>query len=131
LFTGDAGSEAQHDVIGAKNNFQITDPISAYLNDNQTMAISNDVLIEIEFDDSSTVRSATNYVNVYVSNDKTNNQFRTNPTELLVTLESIPNLTECKYIYKKWLSGFKELYIYLPTTYTFYNEYTSEDYGKE
>jgi hypothetical protein len=29
-------------------------------------------------------------------------------------------MNDCKYIYKKWLSGFKELYIYLPTTFTYY-----------
>ena len=52
-------------------------------------------------------------------------------TKSIATLETIPNLTECKYIYKRWLSGFKELYIYLPTTYTFYNEHTPDQYGNE
>jgi hypothetical protein len=36
------------------------------------------------------------------------------------TLNVIPSMSSCKYIYKKWLSGFKELYIYLPTTFTYY-----------
>ena len=45
-------------------------------------------------------------------------------------MNAIPDMTDCKYIYKKWLSGFKELYIYLPTTFTFYKGLDLE-YGEE
>jgi hypothetical protein len=38
-------------------------------------SITNDIVVDIEFDDSENVRSSKNYVAAYVSNDKTNNQF--------------------------------------------------------
>ena len=31
-------------------------------------------------------------------------------------------MTSTSYIYKEWLSGIKELYIHIPTTFTMYNE---------
>ena len=39
----------------------------------ENFSISNDIVVDIEFDDSENVRSSKNYVAAYVSNDKTNN----------------------------------------------------------
>lgn len=83
--------------------------------------ISNDVIVDIEYNDSPTVRRATNYVNVTVLNKKTRGVFRQNIVEQVSILDTVPSLTECTYIYKRWLSGFKELYVYIPSTFTFYN----------
>lgn len=87
-----------------------------------TLQLSNDFLVNYEYEDSPNVYKATNYVNVAVLNKKTQNVFRQNIYEQVSLMDTLPQLTECTYIYKEWLSGFKELYIYVPTTYTFYNE---------
>ena len=46
------------------------------LSASDNIVISNDVLVRYEFDDSPTVKKATNYVNVSVSNAKTYYKFR-------------------------------------------------------
>lgn len=86
------------------------------------IALSNDVLVETEFSDSPAVRRASNYVNVTVLNARTNHAFRQKMTDQTQTMDVVPSLGECTYIYKRWLSGFKELYVYLPTTFTYYQE---------
>ena len=95
------------------------------------ITISNDVVVEVEYNDSPNVYKATNFVNVSVSNSKTKFKFKQSMTEQVLSLNAIPKLTECTYIYKRWLSGLKEIYIYLPTTFTFYQQNESgEDINK-
>lgn len=117
----------------AKNNFQKNDKseLSIELASYTDITISNDVVVDIEFDDSDNVRSAVNYVAVYALNENTDYQFRTIMSKPINSLETLPDLTQCKYIYKQWLSGFKELYIYLPTTFTSYHEHLPYEYGNE
>lgn len=117
------------DEQSAKRNFQKTNTdneLSNALNIN----ISNDIVVDVEFDDSSNVRDSSNYIAVYVLNDKTNNEFSTNMIQQDISFNDIPTMNDCKYIYKKWLSGFKELYIYLPTTFTYYKGLNAT-YGDE
>ena len=109
------------DVDGARENFQHrSDEGEIYQARN--MSISVDVLVEIEYNDSPTVRRATNYVKVLACNKHTGNQFRPNLNNQMDLMNPIPSLLESTYIYKKWLSGLKELYVYMPTSFTFYNE---------
>ena len=120
------------DIKGARDEFQITNASDGYsLCDSKKIDISNDIVIQTEFNDSATVNSPLNNINVCVLNKKTGNQFKTTMTDVFSTLQTLPNLTDSTYIFKKWLSGFKELYIYIPTTYTFYNEHTEDQYGNE
>lgn len=115
------------DMNGARRSFQNIQSASGTminygLSTYNSIQLSNDVVINYEFDDSPTVYSPTNYINVAVCNKMTSNTFNQSMRAQATIAGSIPNLTECKYIYKEWMSGFKELYIYVPTTYTFYNE---------
>lgn len=121
------------DKSSAKQNFQHNNDShsSVELSNVPSIAISNDIVVDIEFDDSENVRSAANYIAVFASNENTNYQFHNMMSKQIAALETLPNLTQCKYIYKQWLSGFKELYIYLPTTFTTYHEHLPEEYGNE
>jgi hypothetical protein len=56
------------DAYGAKNNFQKADGTIT----NDSLNLSNDIVIDVEFDDSDNVRSSTNYIAVYVCNENTN-----------------------------------------------------------
>lgn len=89
--------------------------------------LSNDFVSKIEFNDSPTVRLATNYVNVAVMNTSTNNKFMTQmaASQQIASMASVPSTRESTYIYKEYISGKKELYIYIPSTFTFYNEQLS------
>lgn len=92
-----------------------------YVNTSYTM--SSDVLISCEYDDSENVKYPTNYVNVQVMNDETMNVFGRSPSNssTLNDLGTLPSTAESKYIYKRWMSGLKELLIYIPSTFTKYN----------
>lgn len=92
-----------------------------YVNTSYTM--SSDVLISCEYDDSENVKYPTNYVNVQVMNDETMNVFGRSPSNssTLNDLGTLPSTAESKYIYKSWMSGLKELLIYIPSTFTKYN----------
>lgn len=118
------GTSAENfDVEGAKTHFLS----SSYDSSTSATAISNDIVIEVEYDDSPNVRRAANYVNVSIANKKTGWEFRQNIIEPTLMLNALPNLTQCTYIYRRWLSGIKELYVHLPTTYTFYNSIDDND----
>lgn len=112
--------QKRSDLAGNRTN--------AMLSAKNDIKISNDVIVDIEYNDSPTVRRATNYVNVTVLNKKTRGVFRQNIVEQVSILDTVPSLTECTYIYKRWLSGFKELYVYIPSTFTFYN---SNEHGED
>jgi len=99
------------DEAGARSHFMLSAGSS----------LSNDMLVEVEYDDSPNVRRASNYVNVTVANRQTRWAFKQNIVEQVGTASNIPKLDTCTYIYKRWLSGLKELYIHLPSTFTFYN----------
>ena len=88
--------------------------------------LSNDILVEIEYNDSPNVRKATNYVNVTVANKQTRWAFKQMMVEQSQVLDATPKLDTCTYIYKRWLSGLKELYIHLPTSFTFYNQHGAD-----
>lgn len=110
------------DINSAKTNFMHTNPASQPFSTTNKIQLSNDFVVNYEYHDSPNVYRATNFLTVSVSNKKTQNVFRQNIYEQVSLMDTLPQLTECTYIYKEWLSGFKELYIYVPTTYTFYNE---------
>ena len=101
------------DEAGARQDFQYVDG----------QCLSNDILVEIEYNDSPNVRKATNYVNVTVANKQTRWAFKQMMVEQSQVLDATPKLDTCTYIYKRWLSGLKELYIHLPTSFTFYNQH--------
>lgn len=63
------------DAKSAAINFQKTTGGENLSSGTENFSISNDIVVDIEFDDSENVRSSKNYVAAYVSNDKTNNQF--------------------------------------------------------
>jgi hypothetical protein len=65
------------DEYSAKRNFQKTNTDNE-LSNTLNINISNDIVVDVEFDDSSNVRDSSNYIAVYVLNDKTNNEFSTN-----------------------------------------------------
>lgn len=100
------------------NSSQALEP----LNKRGEVALSNDFVINYEFNDSPNVLHPLNYVNVAVMNKKTGYEFKQIMKDKLTTSQPVPKPSESTYIYKEWMSGFKELYIYVPTTYTFYNE---------
>lgn len=83
--------------------------------------------MKVEFSENE--RRPTNYVNAMVLNKMTDGQFRSSINADINTMTQIPSLTSMTYIYKEWLSGMKELYIHLPTTFTMYNE--NKDAEKE
>lgn len=89
-----------------------------------------DIVINIEYDD--TVNCPTNYIAVYVCNDYTDNKFSTTLSKHVTNsiINQIPTTNQTKYIYKEWLSGMKEFYIYIPSTFTFYTEQLGE-YGPD
>lgn len=86
------------------------------------MVCSSDIVVEVEFNDS-TVKSSS-FVLASVCNEKTNRKFKyempASNTEVMT--DAIPNLATVPFIYRRWLSGLKEFFIYLPTTFTFYHE---------
>lgn len=108
------------DRSGAMKNFQSS--TGGQLSSQSSFALSNDFVIKYEFDDSPEILHPLNYVNVEVLNRQTGGIFKQTMNTQLVTTHIVPKVTETKYIYKEWMSGFKELYVYIPTTYTFYNE---------
>ena len=105
------------------SNFDKNGAISAFQhieNKNKSMSLSNDIVVNVEF--SEDVNRSMNYVNVNVCNKMTNGQFRNTMNFDIDMLAQIPSLTSTTYIYKEWLSGIKELYVHIPTTFTMYNE---------
>lgn len=110
------------DEKGASTSFQKISPSNAQIQTSNDISLSNDFVVEVEYNDSPTVRKATNYVNVSVSNAQTRNRFRQTIASNMSIMNTIPTLAESTYIYKRWLSGFKELYIYIPTTFTVYQQ---------
>ena len=113
---------ANFDRAGAMKNFQKTSQSDGQLSSCSSFALSNDFVVKYEFDDSPEILHPLNYVNVEVLNRQTGGIFKQVMNTQLVTTHIVPKVTETKYIYKEWMSGFKELYVYIPTTYTFYNE---------
>lgn len=108
------------DVDGARKNFiSFSDGVSA-MSSSVSASLSNDFVINCEFSDN--VRRPTNYVNATVCNKMTGGVFNNTMNFDITVLAQVPSLTSLTYIYKEWLSGMKELYIYLPTTFTMYNE---------
>lgn len=109
------------DVEAATKNFTKTEKFGG------CTFLSNDFVSKIEFNDSPTVRLASNYVNVAVKNSYTNNKFMTQmaAAQQMANMTSVPSTRESTYIYKEYISGKKELYIYIPSTFTFYNEQLS------
>lgn len=112
------------DVEGAKTRFLKTSSPSPAV-----LQVSSDILISCEFDDSPNVTYPTNYVNVQVMNEHTGHQFsyslsKSDGSEIA---SQVPSTADSKYIYKEWLSGLKELLIYVPTTFSFYNGALGED----
>lgn len=103
------------DLQGASINFQ-----KKYGSIEKTVALSNDIVVDVEF--SEDVRRPTNYVNVMVCNKMTGGKFRSSMDFGTDILAQIPSLTSTTYIYKEWMSGMKELYVHVPTTFTMYNE---------
>lgn len=106
------------DIEGAREHF-----IKQRYDNPTTYRMSSDVLISCEFDDSPNVNYPTNYVNVQIMNQHTGGVFsyslsKGDSSEIA---SQVPSTTNSKYIYKEWLSGMKELLIYIPTTFTFYN----------
>lgn len=117
------------DINEAQQHFQhacLSDTVlptaDGALTSNRTVLVENDILVAYECNDSDNVIDASNYVAVSVSNKKTGNAFKQSIAEQVYIADGSPSLANCTYMYKEWLSGFKELYIYVPTTYTFYNE---------
>ena len=108
------------DENGARERFQIRYPEQQHLSSSTNIQLSNDFVVNIEF--SEDARRPTNYVNAAVCNKMTNGQFRSSLDFGTEILTQIPSLTSMTYIYKEWLSGMKELYVHLPTTFTMYNE---------
>ena len=104
------------DEEGARQNFQERHETG------QTVQIKNDIVVNMEFSDSGDDGKQTNYVNVAVCNDKTNGVFKSTMNANASMIGLMPSTNDVSYIYKEWLSGMKELYIYVPTTFTFYNE---------
>lgn len=109
------------DIEEAAKQFVKTEKI------NNCTIIKNDLVSYIEFDDSPNVRSATNYIGVAISNKYTNHKFMTAiiQSKSQAATTTIPNTSNTKYIYKEYYSGKKEFYIYIPSTFTFYNELDS------
>lgn len=117
------------DINGAKHSFQsYEDAYGKQLNPDQyvcptatsALQVSNDIVVKVEF--SEDVKRPTNFINVMVCNKQTNGQF-VQAVELNAdAMVQFPSLTSTTYIYKEWLSGIKELYIHIPTTFTLYNE---------
>lgn len=60
------------DAKSAAINFQKTTGGDNLSSGTENFSVSNDIVVDIEFDDSENVRSSNNYVAAYVSNDKTN-----------------------------------------------------------
>lgn len=109
------------DLDGTRTQFQCKSKNDS-LSKCGRIAISNDFIINYEFNDSPHILHPLNYVNVAVMNKKTGYEFKQIMKDKLTTSQPVPKPSESTYIYKEWMSGFKELYIYVPTTYTFYNE---------
>lgn len=86
------------------------------------VVFENDFVVECEFEDSSTKSSS--YILASVSNSRTSRKFKYElpASQAGGMTQAIPSLASVPYIYRKWLSGLKEFFIYLPTTFTFYNE---------
>ena len=51
------------------------------MSETNDITISNDVVVEVEYNDSPTVHKATNFVNVSVANSKTSFKFKQSMTE--------------------------------------------------
>ena len=103
----------QHCIDGETNS-------STSLSSKTSISLSNDIVTFVEF--SEDVRRPMNYVNVLACNKMTGGKFRTNMDFSVDILAQVPQLTSTTYIYKEWLSGIKELYVHIPTTFTMYNE---------
>ena len=100
-------------------------------------SVSADVVIDVEFNDS-TVKSSS-FVLASVCNEKTSYKFKYEmpASKSGMVTDAVPTLTNIPYIYRRWLSGIKEFFIYLPTTFTFYHEHNgivqspSQDLNKD
>ena len=108
------------DANGARENFQKRYPDQQQLSSSTSIQISNDFVVKVEFSENE--RRPTNYVNAAVLNKMTGGQFRSSIDAETNMSTQIPSLASMTYIYKEWLSGMKELYVHLPTTFTMYNE---------
>ena len=109
------------DYDGAKKNFLECSPSATDIPTSQdAMQLSNDIVVNVEFSDQ--VRRPTNFVNALVCNRMTGMKFKSAIELDLDMMIQLPALTSTSYIYKEWLSGIKELYIHIPTTFTMYNE---------
>lgn len=116
------------DVDSAREKFLKSSSYEVDTSDESDLSsFSQDVVVNVEYDDQ--VNCPTNYIAVYVCNDQTDGQFSTTLSRNIVTpvADQIPPTTETKYIYREWLSGIKEFFIYIPSTFTFYTEKLGEN----
>ena len=90
--------------------------------DNQFCA-TDDEVIEFEFDDDDLEQT---HIIVNVYNKATSYQKAFYIMDERIQ-GNIPSLIKVPYIIKKWISGIKELYVYLGTTFTFYNSVPDTD----
>lgn len=79
--------------------------------------VENDEVVNFEFEDDNTEQT---FVIAHVYNKATNYQKAFYIVDERVQ-GIIPSIIKVPYILKTWISGIKELYIYLGTTFTFYN----------
>lgn len=115
------------DLSGARSSFQ---QYNGQLS-SSAMSLSNDFATFVEFSDQ--VDRPTNYVAAAVCNKLTGGKFKASLEVSTGPMAQMPSLAQTSYIYKEWMSGLKELYVHLPTTYTMYNENLSasqQDYWK-
>lgn len=91
-------------------------------------AVSNDVVAQTAFN------NGDGLITVAVKNHATDGEFKNyiSNQEVLagITNPSLPTLDEVPFIYKKWISGVKELVVYVPTTFTMYKDRRGPSLGQ-
>ena len=119
-------SVAENFIKNDMSNFNESAASSVFLKKSSDgNSLTNDIVVDVEF--SEDVRKPMNYVTINVCNKMTNWKFKSSIDVDLDAQAEIPELTSTTYIHKRWLSGMKELYIHIPTTFTVYNENLSAD----